>query len=418
MYIQETYNANHNAHYVCNILVAFILFAAFLTAFALPFASAIRINEIMYDLNGSDSGREWIEVYNDGSESLNLSAWRFYENGEKHCLNLIQGSWSLEAGGYIIIADNSTSFLADNPSYSSTLFDSSFSLLNTGESLALWNGSEYFSNTTYSSSSGAAGDGNSLQLIDSSWQACLPTPGSVNSCQSQQNQTQNETNQTQQNQTQNTTQQNQTANQANQSIPTIILTYPEEISGGESASIEIYAYNLDEATYDAKIYISDNGGVISETYSFDEAKFKSSVYYVLGAFSGNSSRKNFTIRTKEESEFTGEANISAKIRKSGTDSIYLEYSGKIKVVEAKSGSSNSSESIAKSADAGTGGNGSEEIIRLNTLATESKEDMEEAGKESGILFMSKREMIKKYLIYAFAAFLVALIIVLFKYLRI
>ena len=44
--------------------------------------------------------------------------------------------------------------------------------------------------------------------------------------------------------------------------------------------------------------------------------------------------------------------------------------------------------------------------------------MEEAGKESGILFMSKREMIKKYLIYAFAAFLVALIIVLFKYLRI
>ncbi|HLD37704.1 MAG TPA: hypothetical protein VJA86_03895, partial [Candidatus Nanoarchaeia archaeon] len=211
--------------------------------------------------------------------------------------------------------------------------------------------------------------------------------------------------------------QNQTS-QTNQSIPTIILAYPLEISWGESASIEIYAYNLDEATYDAKIYISDNGGVISETYSFDEAKFKSSVYYVLGAFSGNSSRKNFTIRTKEESEFTGEANISAKIRKSGTDSIYLEYSGRIKVVEAKSGSSNSSESIAKSADAGAGGNGSEGIIRLNTLATESKEDLEEAGKEGGILFMSKREMIKKYLIYAFAAFLVALIIVLFKYLRI
>ncbi|MBI2124579.1 hypothetical protein HYT92_02195, partial [Candidatus Pacearchaeota archaeon] len=264
----------------------------------------------------------------------------------------------------------------------------------------------------------------SWQFLDSSWQSCLPTPGSANSCQGQQNQTQNETNQAQQNQTQNTTgqnqtsQANQTASQANQSSPAIVLTYPEEISRGESASIEIYAYNLDEATYDAKIYIFDDGGVISETYSFDEAKFKSSVYYVLGAFSGNSSRKNFTIRTKEESEFTGEANISAKIRKSGTDSIYLEYSGRIKVVEAKSGSSNSSESIAKSADANASGNGSEGIIRLNTLATESKKDLEEAGKESGILFMSKREMIKKYLIYAFAAFLVALIVVLFKYLRI
>src|SRR3989338_10460922 len=214
------------------VLIAFILFAAF----ALPFASAIRINEIMYDLNGSDTGREWIEVYNDGSESLNLSAWRFYENGEKHGLNLIQGSWSLEAGGYIIIADNSTSFLADNPSYSSTLFDSSFSLLNTGESLALWNGSEYFSNTTYSSSSGAAGDGKSLQLIDSVWQSCTPTLGSANSCQSQQSQ-----------------------NQTKKISKNITLNYPHNASFSKNISVELYAYNLDDATYDVKLAVYDGG---------------------------------------------------------------------------------------------------------------------------------------------------------------
>ena len=377
----------------------------------MPWASAIRINEIMPNpSDGCNDCTEWIEIY---AQNENLTNYEINTTNEKT-------NFSAYIEDFLIITKNKTVFLNYwGISESKVIEWKGISLLNSGESIFLFdNLSTLISNVAYPSFSSHENKTYSL-LSNSSWTICNePSPGSVNSCQSQQNQTQNETNQTQQNQTQNTTQQNQTANQANQSIPTIILTYPEEISGGESASIEIYAYNLDEATYDAKIYISDNGGVISETYSFDEAKFKSSVYYVLGAFSGNSSRKNFTIRTKEESEFTGEANISAKIRKSGTDSIYLEYSGRIKVVEAKSGSSNSSESIAKSADAGAGGNGSEGIIRLNTLATESKEDLEEAGKEGGILFMSKREMIKKYLIYAFAAFLVALIIVLFKYLRI
>src|SRR3989344_3855966 len=377
----------------------------------MPWASAIRINEIMPNpSDGCNDCTEWIEIY---AQNENLTNYEINTTNEKT-------NFSAYIEDFLIITKNKTVFLNYwGISESKVIEWKGISLLNSGESIFLFdNLSTLISNVAYPSFSSHENKTYSL-LSNSSWTICNePSPGSVNSCQSQQNQTQNETNQTQQNQTQNTTEQNQTS-QTNQSIPTIILAYPLEISWGESASIEIYAYNLDEATYDAKIYISDDGGVvISETYSFDEAKFKSSVYYVLGAFSGNSSRKNFTIRTKEESEFTGEANISVKLSKSGASSIYLEYSGKIKVVEAKSGSSNSSESIAKSADAGTGGNGSEEIIRLNTLATESKEDLEEAGKEGGILFMSKREMIKKYLIYAFAAFLVALIIVLFKYLRI
>jgi hypothetical protein len=35
-------------------------------------SGAVLINEIMYDLSGSDTGREWIEIYNNGSD-INLS---------------------------------------------------------------------------------------------------------------------------------------------------------------------------------------------------------------------------------------------------------------------------------------------------------------------------------------------------------
>jgi thiamine phosphate synthase YjbQ (UPF0047 family) len=37
--------------------------------------AAVTINEIMYDPDGSDTNREWVELYNDGGSSVDLSAW-------------------------------------------------------------------------------------------------------------------------------------------------------------------------------------------------------------------------------------------------------------------------------------------------------------------------------------------------------
>lgn len=420
MYTQETYK----------ISIRVILFAVLLAAFALPFVSAIRINEIMYDLNGSDTGREWVEVYNDGSESLNLSAWKFYEAETKHGLTLMQGSWSLEMGGYFIIADNSASFLADNPSFNATLFDSSFSLSNTGENISLWNGSEYFSNITYSSSSGAAGDGKSLQFIDSAWQSCLPTPGYLNACQSQsQNQTnqtqndtqQNQTNQTQQNQnetSQNQSQQNQTA----QTSKNITLNYQYNASFGKNITFELYAYNLDEATYDVKLAIYDGGSIISETYNENEAKWKSSTYYINSVFYGAYTKKNFTLRIKDNG-FEGVANISVKLRKSGTNSAYIEYSGRINVLKTEKAYKSNESIININPDEDAEEDKSSEdigVIRLNDAESKTEKGSGRGLKaETGsVIFMSQTERIKKYAIYGFAVFLIVLIIILLRYRRI
>ena len=144
----------------------------------------VIINEIMYDLEGSDDGREWIEIFNAGQSSVDLTNWKFYENETNHKLELKQGSILLPPNGYAIIADDPDKFLSDWPSYSGILFDSTFSLSNTGENIAIKNDTLLIDQVAYDSSLGANGDGKSLQRISSDWIAALPTPGAENQSQS------------------------------------------------------------------------------------------------------------------------------------------------------------------------------------------------------------------------------------------
>ncbi|MCE9643682.1 lamin tail domain-containing protein [Candidatus Parcubacteria bacterium] len=152
-------------------------------AIALPLSASAQVefSEVMYDLEtGGDSGREWVEIRNSGSSAIDVSDYRFREAETNHALTLSQGDAMLAAGGVAIIADNPAKFLTDNPSFSGTIFDSSFSLSNTGETLVLKDTALLdIDQFTYSSEMGAAGDGKSLQKSEGSWIAALPTPGSA-----------------------------------------------------------------------------------------------------------------------------------------------------------------------------------------------------------------------------------------------
>ncbi|MEK7175260.1 MAG: lamin tail domain-containing protein [Patescibacteria group bacterium] len=160
-----------------SILFLIIIFFNYNSAFA-----NMEISEIMYDLkDGSDTDREWIEVYNNSENSIDFSGWKFFEADTNHGLD-VQNEKNIKAGGYAIIASNPQSFKIDWPNYTGTIFGSSFSLHNTGESIALKNGisdtpiDEY----TYKSSLGGAGNGKSLQKISGSWSERNPTPGVEN----------------------------------------------------------------------------------------------------------------------------------------------------------------------------------------------------------------------------------------------
>jgi hypothetical protein len=147
----------------------------------------IFINEIMYDLPGSDDGREWVEVYNAGSGDADLSALKFFEAETNHSISPYNGGNSaLPAGGYAVIAGSPEKFLADWPDFQGAIFDSSFSLSNTGESLAVkYSDGNIIDQASYSSDQGAAGDGNSLQKNGSDWLHAAPTPGASNKTSSE-----------------------------------------------------------------------------------------------------------------------------------------------------------------------------------------------------------------------------------------
>lgn len=140
----------------------------------------VLITEVMYDLPGSDTGPggEWVEVYNSGTQEVDLTAWVLFEADTNHKLLPHVGSLDLLPDQYAVIVNSPDLFLAGYPSFSGTVIDSSFSLANEGETLALKDGSgEVRTEFVYSAAEGAAGDGNSLNRVGGSLRAVLPTPG-------------------------------------------------------------------------------------------------------------------------------------------------------------------------------------------------------------------------------------------------
>ncbi len=175
-------------------LLVFVLAIAIIiiTCISAQATQAIVINEIMFDPNGTDSGREWIEIYNEGAAQLDISAYKLSESGSAHILNSFQGDLLLDSHEYAIIADDPNAFLLDYPDYEGTLIDSSFSLVNTGELLEILDENSEVIDTVFYNSSWGGGLGFSLELknpsidnsVGSNWLSSSiekGTPGDVNS---------------------------------------------------------------------------------------------------------------------------------------------------------------------------------------------------------------------------------------------
>ena len=360
------------------ILLIGILFFIFL----LPNISAVIINEIMYDASGSDSGREWIEIYNDGSE-INLTGWKFYEGGTNHGLSLIRGDFILGNNEYAIISSDDVSFLLEYAGFSGTLFDSSFSLLNSGEELTIKNSSlDIINSLTYSNSWGANGDGNSLQLCDGSFKGKSQTSGSINDCS---------TNQTQIN--------NQTQNNANTTTnttysQTLGINYPEKVFLNQEFSFKIKLINFNEDIYDVKIDILSNENRISEI--LNENVWKSTSYYVNNIISPNA-EKEFLMKITKEFE---SAEITIKIKDS---------SDKTKIFSGYS-ISKSNEAINETLEESAYQNSTENIESENgtiIISGSATVDAEDIKSKENTTKLNKNDY-AKYILIAFA-FLLALL---------
>ena len=167
-----------------------LIFGIFL--FIIPQIIAIRINEVMPWPIQTDSYNEWVEVYNDGSESIDLSEYTLcektllggyidYNDGQilKNDNGLI-----LEPGQYVIISDggSGTQVYSNFQINSNTLnihVDASSlcgGLANSGKNITLEKNSVIIDSFKYPE----AENGKSFSLISEEIQITEPTPGSEN----------------------------------------------------------------------------------------------------------------------------------------------------------------------------------------------------------------------------------------------
>lgn len=143
--------------------------------------ASVIVTEIMYNAPGTDAKQEWIELYNNSSETVDLKGWKIFD-GSNHTLAIPPknggvGSLSLAPNSYLIVAANAAQFLSQH-TVTVSVIDSSLSLGNEGDIVKLIDGSgSVVDAVTYTKNAGARGDGNSLQWNGSAFIAMSPTPG-------------------------------------------------------------------------------------------------------------------------------------------------------------------------------------------------------------------------------------------------
>ncbi len=163
-----------------NVLIVFV----FLFINPLIVYAQVHITEVMYNLEGSDTGREWVEIYNSTDSDINLDGWKLYENDTNHRIEPLEddGNIVLSSYSYAIIAEKPSVFKTDWPNFGGTLFDSAFSLKNTQETIILRNAElSDVSEVSYAEHPDIDEHSYSLQKIGANWSPATPTPGKENS---------------------------------------------------------------------------------------------------------------------------------------------------------------------------------------------------------------------------------------------
>ncbi|MDB5238035.1 MAG: hypothetical protein JWM46_305 [Candidatus Kaiserbacteria bacterium] len=145
----------------------------------------VIINEFLYDAPGTDTDQEYVELLNTGSTAVDLTKWKI-NDGSAHTFNVPPknggaGSITIAPGGYALLVDNATNFLASHSAVTGTVIDTVLSLSNLSGTISLTNDTgAVVSTVSYTKDQGGNGDGNSLQNNAGTWIMALPTPNAAN----------------------------------------------------------------------------------------------------------------------------------------------------------------------------------------------------------------------------------------------
>jgi hypothetical protein len=138
-------------------LILIFLFLSF------QFVFALTITEIMYNPEGNDSGREWIEVFNNSSETINIlsgkSGWRI-NDGKNH---LFEENLTVYPQEIFVIVQDKSLFLQDYPNFQGKIIQANFSLKNESGKIQIFDEQKRLrSEISYQGSCGGDGNGYSI----------------------------------------------------------------------------------------------------------------------------------------------------------------------------------------------------------------------------------------------------------------
>lgn len=142
------------------------------------FSFALVISEVQFDPSGSDTDREWVEIFNDTNSVLDLTTYKFFENNTNHAIEWLSGDKNISSGEYVVLVQDLNKFMLDNSGYIGKVFKSSFSLSNSGESLSLKDKDGNVLNTiNYSPTQTGAGNGLTINFDGINYTKGNPSPG-------------------------------------------------------------------------------------------------------------------------------------------------------------------------------------------------------------------------------------------------
>ena len=124
---------------------------------------ALTITEIMYNPEGNDSGREWIEALNNTSEIITIlggrNGWRI-NDGKNH---LFEENLTIFPDEIFIIVQDKNFFLKDYPNFQGKIIQANFSLKNESGKIQIFDENKRLrAEISYQNSCGGDGNGYSI----------------------------------------------------------------------------------------------------------------------------------------------------------------------------------------------------------------------------------------------------------------
>ena len=176
-------NKKHVLFTIMTLVYSVISFTLF-TVSVYAAGPIVRITEILYNAEGLDEGKEYVEVINIGPGQIDMTTVKFFERSSNGHAIRQHGTKNavLQPGDIAVIVESPKLFLHNYPSFDGTLLDTgSFALLNAGATVSLEQDGRLLHSITYSKQNGAQGDGNALHIAeDDTISAEYPSVGVVN----------------------------------------------------------------------------------------------------------------------------------------------------------------------------------------------------------------------------------------------